>query len=55
VTSLNEEVTPRVTIKPGHELQGVGFTNGRGTGISTKEDATPNEMVVQMVKVEVEE
>jgi hypothetical protein len=55
VTSLNEEVTPRVTIKPGHELQGVGFINGRGIGISTKEEATPNEMVVTMIKVEVEE
>jgi hypothetical protein len=55
VTSLNEEITPRVTIKPGHELQDVGSTDGRGTGISTKKDATPNEMVVKMVKVEVEE
>jgi hypothetical protein len=53
VTSLNETVA-KVTTKPGHELQDVGFTDGRGTRISTKEEATPNEMVVTMVKVEVE-
>jgi hypothetical protein len=54
VTSLNEAVAPKVTTKPGQELQDVGFTDGMGTGLSTKEEATPNEMVVTMVKVEVE-
>ena len=53
--SLNEAVAPKVTTKPGHELQDDGgFTDGKGTRPSTKEEATPNEMVVTMVKVEVE-
>jgi hypothetical protein len=55
VISLNEAVAPKVTTKPGHELQDDGgFTDGKGTRPSTKEEATPNEMVVTMVKVEVE-
>jgi hypothetical protein len=54
VTSLNEAVAPKVTTKPVHELQDVGFTDGMETGLSTKEEATPNEIVVTMVKVEVE-
>jgi hypothetical protein len=55
VTSLNEAVAHKVITKPVHELQDVGFIDGMGTGLSTKEEATPNEMVVTMVKVEVEE
>ena len=54
MTSLNDAVAPRVTTKPGHELQDVGFTDGKGTGITIKEEVTPNEMVVKMVKTEVE-